>query len=232
MIACKRSAAIAATLLLATLLSAAGQNAQAADAGSDAKSRVSDAVQTVDRMKQDRQLAQALADAKGVFVIPHYGRGALIVGGQGGGGVVLAQRDGKWTDPVFYDIGGASVGAQAGGEEGSVAFLLTTRKALDKFADSQNTWTLNANAGLTVAKWSNKGQVGTGNGDVIVWTNTNGLYGGLTASVTDVTPNKDLIRAYYGRQITPRQILSGNVSPSDPNAAPLREALATRVASK
>ena len=202
------------------------------DAARDAKDRVADAVQTVNQLKQDPQLARELSRAKGGFVIAHYGKGALIVGGQGGGGVVLARRNGSWTDPAFFSLGGASIGAQAGGEGGSVVLLLMTDKAVNKFANSDNTWALNGNAGLTVVTWSGKQQAQAGNGDVIVWTNTNGLYGGLTASVTDITPDKDMDKAYYGMPIDSQQILTGSVSPSAPNAAPLRGALTTRVASK
>ena len=239
-------ASAAASLMATALLTAVGvanaatnsihstssSSSSSNDSARTAEDRVSDSVKVIDQMKQDPQLSQVLSRAKGVFVIPHYGKGALIVGGQGGGGVVLARRGGTWTDPAFFSIGGASIGAQAGGEGGSVVMLLMTDKAVNKFANSNNTWSLNGNAGLTVATWSGKGQANTGNGDVVIWSNTNGLYGGLTASVTDITPDTDLDRTYYGRQITSQQLLSGNVSPSAPNSRPLRDALSTRVASK
>lgn len=199
-------------------------------AAHSAKDRVDDSARIIDQMKQNPRLASLLARAKGVFIIPHYGKGAFIVGGQGGGGVVLAQRNGTWGSPAFFSIGGASIGAQAGGEGGSIVMLLMTRKAVDKFANSNSTWSLNGNAGLTVATWSGKAQAETGNGDVIVWANTNGLYGGLTASVTDITPDRNLDRAYYGRTIDSRQILEGHVLSAQ--AEPLRNALSTRVASK
>jgi lipid-binding SYLF domain-containing protein len=187
-------------------------------------------VKVIDQMKREPKLAEALARAKGVFVIPHFGKGAFIVGGQAGGGVVLARRDNRWTDPAFFSIGGVSVGAQAGGEGGSVVMLLMTEKGVNKFANSSNTWALNANAGLTVVTWSGKGQANTGDGDVVIWSNTNGLYAGLTASATDVTPDKGLDRVYYGRDVTSEQLLSGALRPSAPNAAALRDALATRLA--
>lgn len=195
-----------------------------------ATDRVNDSVRIIEQMKQDPNVASLLQRAKGVFIIPHYGKGAFIVGGQGGGGVVLAHRNGAWSSPAFFSIGGGSVGAQAGGEGGSIVMLLMTRKAVDKFANSNSTWSLNGNAGLTVATWSGKTQAETGDGDAIVWANTSGLYGGLTASVTDITPDKNMDRAYYGRPIDARQVLEGNVLSAQ--AEPLRNALSTRVASK
>lgn len=197
---------------------------------SSAEDRIRAAAKVVALMKQDPKLAALLHRAKGVFIVPHYGKGAFIVGGQGGGGVVLANDDGTWSNPAFFNIGGASVGAQAGGEGGSVAMLLMTRKAVDKFANSNSTWSLNGNAGLTVVTWSGKEQVESGNGDVIVWSNTRGLYGGLTAGVTDIVPEGKLDRAYYGKKVDARQILHGSVLSA--SADPLRNALAAHYASR
>lgn len=207
------------------------QHRHRSDAASDAKDRVQDSVKIVEQMKRDPALAALLHKAKGVFIIPHYGKGAFIVGGQGGGGVVLAHHDGAWSNPAFYSIGGGSIGAQAGGEGGSIAMILMTSKAVDKFANSNSTWALNGNAGLTVVTWSGKSQIETGNGDVILWSNTSGLYGGLTASVTDITPDVDMDHAYYGEKVASKQILNGTVQTAQ-NAEPLRNALSTRVATK
>jgi len=50
-----------------------------------AQDRVNDALSLVQQMKQNPALAAVLHRAEGVFIIPHYGRGGFIVGGQGGG---------------------------------------------------------------------------------------------------------------------------------------------------
>jgi len=195
----------------------------AANQDEAAHSRVDAAVKVVDQMKQQPELARWLARADGVFIIPHYGKGGFIVGGQGGGGVLLERHGSDWSYPAFYSIAGGSVGAQAGGEAGAVAMILMTPKALHKFEDTRSTWSLNGNAGLTVVSWSGKAQANTGRGDVIVWSDTNGLYGGLTASVTDISADTGLDRAYYGRSTDARQILADQIKNRDADA--LRHAL-------
>lgn len=137
-------AAVIAAVGLTSSPAFAGNNS---DAARSAQVRVSDAVSLVQQMKQDPALAAVLQQAKGVFIIPHYGRGGLIVGGQGGGGVVLAQSNGQWSSPAFYSMGGASVGAQAGGEGGAIAMILMTQKAVDRFANFSHDWSLNGSAG-------------------------------------------------------------------------------------
>jgi SH3 domain-containing YSC84-like protein 1 len=199
----------------------------AAQSGQD---RVNDSLKVVRQMKRNPSLAAVLRAAKGVFIIPHYGKGGFIVGGQGGGGVVLVKHAGMWSSPAFYSISGGSIGAQAGGEGGSIAMILLTRKAVDRFESSSSGWSLNGNAGLTVVKWSGRSQANTGRGDVVLWSNTSGLYGGLTASVTHIAPDTGMDRAYYQRPVSSRAILAGSVRSM--SADPLRNALASRVASR
>jgi SH3 domain-containing YSC84-like protein 1 len=218
--------------LIAAVALAGSSAAFAAHHGSAARSaqdRVSDATKIVQQMQQNPSLAAVLQQAKGVFIIPHYGRGGFIVGGQGGGGVVLVKHAMAWSSPAFYSIGGGSIGAQAGGEGGAIAMILMTPKAVDHFENSGGSWSLNGGAGLTVVNWSGKTRTNTNRGDVILWSNTSGLYGGLTASVTRISPDTKMDRTYYQRPVTSREILAGNVTSA--NADSLRNALAARVAS-
>jgi lipid-binding SYLF domain-containing protein len=215
----------------------AGMNSTSSDSHSSdvqsAQDRVSDAAGVVQQMKQDPALAAVLRQAKGVFIVPHYGKGGFIVGGQGGGGVVLVRNGGSWSSPAFYSVAGGSIGAQAGGEGGAIAMILMSQKAVDRFENSTRGWTLNGTAGLTVVNWSGKTQANTeynGRNDVILWTNTSGLYGGLTVGVRHLSPDTGMDRAYYQRPVTSSEILAGNVS--NPNAGTLRDALASRVASR
>lgn len=236
------AAAIAAVGLASTIPAVAGPHGGGAGsmswgshghAAGSAQDRVSDAVGLVQQMKQDPALAAVLERAKGVFIVPHYGKGGFIVGGQGGGGVVLVRHDNNWSSPAFYSVAGGSIGAQAGGEGGAIAMILMTQKAVDRFENSTRGWTLSGTAGLTVVNWSGKTQANTaynGRNDVILWTNTSGLYGGLTVGVKHISPDTEMDRAYYQRPVTSADILAGNVS--NPSADTLRNALASRMASR
>jgi len=187
------------------------------------QSLVKSAVAEVQTMNQNPQLKQLLAKAKGVYLVPEFGRGALIVGGRGGAGVVLAKNNGKWSDPAFYDFGGISLGLQAGGSGGKVAFLLMTKNAVDAFK-SGNKISLNAGAGLTIVNFSHSSQASWGKGDIIMWTDNSGAYAGTNVSVTDLNWADNNNQAYYGRKVQPDQILAGNID--SPDATALKDALA------
>jgi SH3 domain-containing YSC84-like protein 1 len=219
-----------ATIPLVLAVTAMAASAAYADPSSRAQDRVEDATHLVDHMKEDPNLAQLLHEARGVFIIPHYGKAAFIVGGQGGGGVVLARRDERWTDPAFFDIGGGSIGWQAGATGGSIVMMLMTPRAMDRFEHSKGKWSLHAGVSLTVVRYSGNAALSTRGADIIAWTDTSGLYGGLTAGVTDITPDNRLDRDYYHSDVTPRTILTGMVSTH--RADHLVDALSTRVAER
>lgn len=193
------------------------------DEARNATDTVDKAVQVVHLMEADPKIAAHLKQAKGVYVIPNYGRGAFIIGGRGGAGVLLVRHNGTWSNPAFYNMGGGSIGLEAGGEGGSMAFVLNNQKAMNSFMQN-NKFSLNADAGLTIVDWSKKGMGDAGWGDVTAWSNTKGLFGGADISITDVNYDQKKTSAYYGRQVASRDVLAGKVS--NPQADALKQALA------
>lgn len=78
--------------------------------------------------------------------------------------------------------------------------------------------------------WSARSEGNTTPSDIILWTNARGLYGGLAVSLSHISADAQMDSIYYQRPVTPIEILTGNVS--NPNADRLRNALASRVASR
>lgn len=207
---------LGAAVVLAACLSggplAAQGNTAAPDqpvmSGADALRQVSEAARVVDRLREVTGMPGFLQQAHGLFVVPSYARAALGVGARAGEGILVANRDGRWTDPVFYNLGGVSLGLQAGVKTGDLVFILNNEKALDSFRQQDN-WSLNAEAGFTVVGWSEKAQAGVGKGDVTVWDSTGGLFGNLAVSLTNISLDEDDMADYYGRMASVDEILSG-----------------------
>lgn len=174
----------------------------------DATTHIAKATQTVQKMEQDPQVKKMLQQAKGVFIIPDYGRAALGVGGQGGAGVLVAHHAGKWTSPGFYNFGGVSIGAQAGVSAGRIAMLLMSDKALNSFG-SNNKFALNADAGLTIIDWSKRATASAGHGDIVMWSDAKGAFADLNVGVTDVNFDEEETKAFYGKPVTAQDIVSG-----------------------
>jgi SH3 domain-containing YSC84-like protein 1 len=172
---------------------------------------VQEARDVVAQMRQDPDMVAALSQARGVFLVPGYATAALVIGGAGGSGVMLEQQNGQWSAPVFFSIGSASFGLQAGVAVGPMAILLMNEDAVRPFHDISN-FSLDAEAGLTVLNWSAVTEATAGRGDVVVWSDMTGLVGDLSIAVTNVTFDEERTSRYYRQRVlSPADVLTGAV---------------------
>jgi lipid-binding SYLF domain-containing protein len=218
------AAAVGGLLAGGATVPALAQNGNNSTALNDAQTQIADSVKAVDKMDANPGLKKLMAKAHGIFIVPNFGRGAFIVGGRGGEGVLMIHdADGKWSSPSFYNIGAISIGAQAGGSAGSVAFLLMSNQAVKHFM-SNNNFSLNAGAGLSIVNYSANTQASWGKDDIIVWSNTSGAYAGATVSGTDINWDGAETRAFYGKpNLKQDKVFETKMDTSSDNA--LQEAL-------
>lgn len=170
------------------------------------------AASTLNTLKAEDSGKRLLDRASGVLLVPDYVRVAAGVGFQRGDGVLIARHDGGWSDPVFYDVDGYSVGLELGAEGGSIALVLVGDKALDKFAKN-DTFSMNATSDLTLFDYSEllEGEPNEDDG-VVFWSDTKGMFVGATFRATDVSLDEDENEEYYGREVTAAEVLRGKVS--------------------
>jgi len=204
-------------------VSAAATTEDQSDELQNAQETVQDAAKVVQQIRMDPQSRNLLDQSKAVFIVPDYGRAALGVGGAGGQGVLVSNNDANWSGPAFYNIGAINFGVSAGAEAGSIAFFIMSDQALQGFKDDNN-FSLNADAGLTIVEYSKRAQASFGKGaDVIVWSDTEGLFGDLSISVTDIFRDDEANAAYYGRTARATEIIDGKVQASESSSEnPLR----------
>ncbi|HEY2884309.1 MAG TPA: lipid-binding SYLF domain-containing protein [Rhizomicrobium sp.] len=237
----KRALVFACSLTLAGAAAAAGTNttpypSNTGNAGTtstkstrdetqDAQRNIDKATQVIQRMTRDPGAAQLLHHAHGVFIVTHFGRVAAGIGGRGGEGVLMVNKDGVWGEPAFYNTGGFSLGAEAGVEGGPIVFVLNGDKAVQSFKQNNN-WSLNAEAGLTIIAWSGKAQGSAGKGDVTVWSDTKGLLGAAAISVTDIHFDQHETSAFYGKTMKVADVFAGTGHVPGDKVAELRNVLA------
>jgi lipid-binding SYLF domain-containing protein len=166
---------------------------------------------TLEAFASDGQLKdtfkQLSKEARALFIIPQFLRGAFIFGGAGGSGVLIArdENSGKWGDPVFYNIGSASFGAQIGADVSEMVLVVRTRKGLEEFFT--NDFKLGANAGMAT------GPVGAGMSaqglaaDIISYARQKGAFAGMAVDGAFVSVSNDSNQAYYGKPVRPTDIL-------------------------
>lgn len=154
---------------------------------------------------------QLMRRAKAVMIVPSLIKGGFVVGGEGGNGIMMVHGRTGWSAPAFYALGAASFGLQAGLEQSEVVLLIMTQKGLEGIL--RNEFKIGAQAGITVATLGSgvEGAIsGVSLPDIVVWSSSTGLYGGLTidGSIIRAEPNQD--STFYGHRVTSRDILYGH----------------------
>lgn len=198
----------------------------------DTQSRIDAAQTTLSNFTHDPDMTwfrNHVGDARAVLISPQIVQAGFIVGGSGGPAVVIARnRSGTaWNGPAFYRLASGSIGLQAGAQSSEMVALVMTDKALNSLLST----TFKLGGDVSVAA----GPVGAGTGapvtaDMIVYTRSKGLYGGVNVEGTVIEVDDGRNRAYYGQAATPVDILVTR-SVSNPAGAPLAQAVASAVRS-
>jgi lipid-binding SYLF domain-containing protein len=181
----------------------------AAQAQSDQQKLVNAADVTLSNFMRDPEmkwLQQNIHRAKAVLISPEIVKAGFIVGGSGGRGVLVAREGGtgKWVGPAFYTLATASIGFQAGVAASEMVTLVMTDKGMNSLLS--NSFKFGADASVAA------GPVGAGAksdvvADLIAFSRSKGIYGGLNLDGTVVTTNDDWNAAFFGKKVLPPDIL-------------------------
>lgn len=221
------------TALLAASLLTIGAVPTSAFAATEQEQLVTKAETTFSNFERDPDMKwfrDNIGKAKAVLIAPEIVKAGFILGGSGGRGVLLARnaKTGKWVGPAFYTLATGSVGFQAGISVSEVVMLVMTEKGLNSLLSTS----FKVGGDVSVAA----GPVGAGAksniaADLISYSRAKGIYGGLNLDGTVVSTNDEWNSAYYGKAVTPPDILiRQNVR--NPQAIPLQRQVAKAAAKK
>ena len=197
-----------------------------ADEAADARDLVDKAKRTIENFKADPDMGwfrDNLPDAKAVMVVPVLIKGGFIFGGSGGHGVVLWRDDasGRWSYPSFTFMGALTFGLQIGGEVAEVVLMIRSDRGRRALLSRE--FKLGGDASVAAGPTGAGAQIATA--DVLAFSRTKGLFGGLTVEGAVIEPKEKWNQAYYGQAASPEDVLIGQ-RVSNPHADPLRQAIA------
>jgi lipid-binding SYLF domain-containing protein len=120
-------------VLCALTLSASTFAAHAADTVK-LDDRLKDAAEVLNEIMAtpDKGIPQSiLAGASCVVVVPHYKKGAFVIGAQYGQGMATCRTPRGWSAPVFVRLTGGSFGWQIGGQSTDLVLVAMNQHGLE-----------------------------------------------------------------------------------------------------
>ena len=201
--------------LLAAGVMAVTAAAQAAVTPSQA-TRLAEAAQVV-RDVNESIPAEYWSRAHCVSVIPNLKKGAFIVGGEYGKGVMSCRAGDRWSAPMFIQLAKGSWGFQVGAEEIDVVLLVMNEEGVQKLL--QNKVTLGADASIAAGPIGRQGKIGTDatlTAEILSYSHAKGLFAGIDLSGGVLRPDADANADVYGARAAPRTcLLYTSPSPRD-----------------
>jgi lipid-binding SYLF domain-containing protein len=168
---------------------------------------------------KDKGIPQSLLDdAKCVAVFPSVLKAGFIVGGRGGRGVASCRTATGWSTPAFFNLGGGSVGLQIGAESTDFIMLMMNDKGMNSLLSDQ--FTLGGDVSVAAGPVGRQAGAETDaklNAEILSYSRSKGLFGGLELKGVVIKPDKDDIKEVYGANVTAKDILNGTKIASAPS---------------
>jgi lipid-binding SYLF domain-containing protein len=155
-----------------------------------------------------------LGSAKCLAVVPSYLRGGFIIGASYGKGVASCKTDKGWSAPAFFNIEGGSFGFQIGGQAVDYIMVIMNDQGMKNLLESK--FKLGADASVAAGP---VGRAAAGSTDwkmraqILTYSRARGAFAGVALTGAVVRQNQDDTRAFYGRMVPFRTLLTGRLMP-------------------
>jgi lipid-binding SYLF domain-containing protein len=154
------------------------------------------------------------AKATCVAVVPGFKKGAFIVGGQYGQGVVSCRTSHGFSAPAFIQLTGGSFGLQAGGQSTDLVLITTTHDGFQHLLHDK--LKLGGDVAVAAGPVGRNAQASTtelASAAILTYSRSKGVFAGVDLTGDVVHQNTEDTRAYYGKDISFDTILTGGVPP-------------------
>ncbi|HET9696223.1 MAG TPA: lipid-binding SYLF domain-containing protein [Terriglobales bacterium] len=186
-----------------------------ADEKEDATERLDNATKVLNQIMTtpDKGIPDEVLDgAKCIAVVPHLIKGGFVFGAKHGRGVATCRTANGWSAPSFFSVTGGSWGAQIGVEGVDLIMMIMNEKGMQQLLNSkfQVGGEVSA-AGGPVGRHASAGTDWKLDTQILTYSRAKGAFAGATLEGAGISQDDDAIRAIYGKDLTPRAILTGKV---------------------
>lgn len=194
----------------------------------DTTDRLAEAAATIEEVTKipDKGIPKALLErAHCVVAVPSLKKGAFVVGGEYGRGFASCRAQARWSAPAGIRIEGGSFGLQIGGSETEVVMLVMNKKGMDRLLSTK--FTLGGEASVAAGPVGRSAEAKTDaamTAEILAYSRARGVFAGIALEGSTLREDEDANRELYGKAVTNREILSGDV-PAPASAARLLAAI-------
>lgn len=140
-----------------------------------------------------------LSNAKAIAIIPHVIKAGFIVGGRYGKGVLLVKnKKGFWSDPLFIVLKGGSLGWQIGAQSIDIVLVFKTDESVKNVLNGKIT--LGADASIAAGPVGRNAEAATDiklHSEIYSYSRAKGLFAGISLAGAVLELDESLITNFY-----------------------------------
>ncbi len=163
--------------------------------------------------------------AKCIAVVPSMLKGAFVFGAQYGKGVASCRTEKGWSAPAFFRVTGGSFGFQIGGQAVDLIMVVMNDEGMQNLLASK--FKIGGDASAAAGP---VGRQASGSTDwkmraqILTYSRARGIFAGISLDGAVVMQGKDDTRAFYGRMVPFKTLLTGEL-PAPEDAKPFISSL-------
>jgi lipid-binding SYLF domain-containing protein len=200
----------------------------------DAARHASDAAKVFNQIMsvRDKGIPKELLDkAEAVAVFPGVTKGAFVVGGRYGQGVISRRTGSSWSAPAFFNLGGLSFGPQIGGAKTDFVFLIMNQAGVDGLLKDK--FDFGGEVGVAAGPVGREASAATNltlDAGILSYSRSKGAFIGAALKGGTINPDNDLNEAVYG--VKASEVLNGGNAVKMPPAVNVFPATLKRYSGK
>jgi len=166
-----------------------------------------------------------MGSAQCIAVVPSYLKGAFVVGASYGKGLASCRTDHGWSAPAFIRLEGGSFGFQIGGQAVDLIMLIMNERGMHALLSSK--FKVGADASVAAGPVGRHADASTDwkmRAEVLTYSRARGVFAGISLNGAVIKQDRDDTRAFYGRMVPYRSLLTG-LTPVPADANPFLEKL-------
>jgi len=191
-------------------------SAFAASSHEDLQNRIDSAKTVLDQIMGAKDAGipmNIMHQATCIAVVPGLLKGAFVVGGQYGQGVVTCRTGHGWSAPVFIRMAGGSFGFQIGGQSTDLVLVAVNDRGMQDLL--KNKFKIGGDASAAAGPVGRSGQAATDwkmSAELLSYSRNKGVFAGISLDGTSVSQNMDDTTLYYGAAHSFDSVLKGDVN--------------------
>lgn len=148
--------------------------------------------------------------AVAIAVFPSVKKGAIVIGGQFGRGVLSARsaKSGTWSSPAFLTLTGGSFGFQLGGQAIDLVLVIMDERGLEQLLGNQ--FKIGADASVAAGPVGRDASAATDiqmRAKILSYSRTRGLFAGISLTGSTIKQDRDANERFYGRSYSSKDIV-------------------------